>query len=101
MAHNNRPFRMTDLRRGAAGAALAIFFGLFCFVLGPGQALIRWSYDWSIALRPDVVLTNCPAIIIYMNDESHQALEQELFKPWNRDVHAELIEKLTAWGAKV
>ena len=59
---------------------------------------MRFSYDALFALRSNPVVTN--AVIIYMDEISHQDLNQPFGAPWNRELHAQLVEQLTAQGAK-
>jgi len=40
------------------------------------------------------------AVIVYLDEKSHQALNQPLNAPWDRTLHAKLIDRLTAAGAK-
>ena len=89
--------------------------GLIGFVLlaSLGLALLYWdaplgkrlrfaSYDWSYYLPfsssgsaawDDIVL-------VYLDEKSHQALKQPFNKPWDRALHARLLDRLTRDGAK-
>ena len=84
-------------RLGAAGALLCAVLGLgglFC----PGGLLANWSYDLLFAFRSD--LQPPEVMIVYMDDDSHRALHQPWFQGWDRELHARLIGKLTAAGAR-
>jgi CHASE2 domain-containing sensor protein len=39
-------------------------------------------------------------VIVYMDEESHFRQKQSWYGPWDRSVHARLIERLTGWGAR-
>jgi len=88
---------------GAIGAASAIFLGLlFLMSATLGRGFNNLSYDLPFLLR---IPFHAPAPIsevamVYMDDASHLALKQPWMQPWDRNVHAQLIEKLTEWGAK-
>jgi len=63
-----------------------------------GEKLSRLSYDLLFALRPDVPVED--VVIVLMDEESHRVLGQPTGSPWDRTLHARLINQLTAWGAK-
>lgn len=63
--------------------------------------LSRWSYDWGFHLRAPVELERCPVVIVYMDDESHQQLEQTGISAWDRSLHGQLIRRLKELGAAV
>ncbi|HRY14813.1 MAG: EAL domain-containing protein [Candidatus Competibacteraceae bacterium] len=80
--------------------ALALALALVALVLGLSQIgwLSRWDwlfYDWSLSSQ-----SRAPAkdIVIVAIDE--QSLRNLGRWPWSRQVHAELVRKLTASGAK-
>lgn len=78
----------------AIGCALV---GLLSLLL-PGGPFTNWSYDLLFAFRSNI--TPDEAVIVYMDDESHRALNQPWFQGWDRAIHAQLIEKLSASGAR-
>jgi adenylate cyclase len=79
---------------GAIAAALG--FLLIYFSLGNGVKFA--SYNLLFALRPIIKPTE--AVVIYMDEDSHTALNQSLTEPWDRNLHARLLNRLTASGAK-
>ncbi|MES1180895.1 MAG: adenylate/guanylate cyclase domain-containing protein, partial [Verrucomicrobiota bacterium] len=56
------------------------------------------SYDLPFLLRPITKPTE--VVMIYMDDDSHRELQQPYDRPWDRGIHAQLVERLTADGAK-
>jgi adenylate cyclase len=64
-----------------------------------GGGVTRFSYDGLFALRGNLAATN--AVIVYMDEASHEWLKQPFAAPWDRALHAQLVEQLTAQGAKV
>jgi len=82
---------------GVVGAASCALLGLLG-LLWPGRPLTNWSYDLLFALRSTVVPDE--VVIVYMDDESHRELKQPWFQKWDRELHARLIDKLKAGGAR-
>ncbi len=67
-----------------------------------GTKLIRASYDWNFDLSPfrTAHLEDSGVVIVYMDEKSHQDLDQPNNRPWDRGLHATLIDRLGADGAK-
>ena len=78
-----------------------------------GLLLLRWdstlsqflenkSYDWSFTLTrfasPDV--THSDVEIVYLDEKSFKDLNQPQNVPWDRTLHAKLLDKLKQDGAK-
>jgi len=86
-------------------AAVAILIALFStWLLSPasrlGTSLANSSYDWSQELLPETSLTNSPVVIVYIDLDSYRVEKQNPVEPWSRALHAQLIDRLTAAGAK-
>src|SRR5262245_56225210 len=60
--------------------------------------LIHASYDIPFQHRP--IIKPDEVVMVYMDDDSHRELQQPCHGPWDRGVHAQLVERLTADGAK-
>ncbi len=78
----------------------AIFLALAVAALGLslhqfkiGVPLTNSSHDWLFAFRGNIPITN--AVVIYMDEESHQRLGQPLNAAWDRNIHAALIDRMT------
>src|SRR5882724_1377224 len=82
---------------GRWSAALATLLGVVG-ILVPNTPLERWSYDLPQLFPPQVSITN--VAIIYMDEVSHANLNQAYYGPWDRLLHAQLIDVLTKCGAK-
>jgi len=80
------------------GALLATGLGLFLHTYNLGRGLINHSYELQLVARGDVRTRE--AVIVYMDESSHSALKQPLNAPWDRSLHARLINRLTAAGAR-
>src|SRR5688572_20304095 len=91
---------MTGKAHIAAGAiiggiAAGLGFALVHFSFG--NPLKFASYDLLFALRP--IIRPTEVLIIYMDEDSHTALNQSLTEPWDRNLHARLLDRLTDSGA--
>ena len=74
----------------------ALGFVLHFFPIGRG--LVHASYDALQVARGERKADE--AVIIYLDEKSHQELKQPLNAPWDRALHARLVDLLTAAGAK-
>lgn len=79
-------------------ALLTAGLGLALYVFPLGRGLIHASYDFLIVLRGEKPANE--TVIVYLDEKSHQQLNQPLNAPWDRTLHAKLIDRLTAAGAK-
>jgi adenylate cyclase len=82
----------------AIGATLGITTGFFLHKFPLGRGIRNASYDllhvWSGDVRPN------EAVIVYLDDDSHNKLGQPRNAPWDRALHGQLVERLTAAGAR-
>jgi len=81
-------------------AALTVLLGLLALLLRtPEETLFeRWSYDLPYLVRPAVDITN--VVVVYMDDYTHGIREQPYNGPWDRSLHAKLMDVLTASGCR-
>jgi len=88
------------LRRPSTGGALVVALtGLALWWLPLGGGLEKLSFDLPTVFNassdfPEVVL-------IEMDEPSHAELKQDRGKPWDRRLHARLVDYLRTEGAKV
>src|SRR5215469_215614 len=82
----------------AAGLLLAAGCGLFLYDFSQGRNLRNSSYDLLQVAQGD--RRTDEAVLVYMDEISHQRLNQSLNVPWDRALHAKLIQRLTAAGAR-
>ncbi|MCI0746085.1 MAG: adenylate/guanylate cyclase domain-containing protein [Verrucomicrobia subdivision 3 bacterium] len=99
MAANLRRQFSKNWTASLAGAAIATLAGLGVHVLPFGRGLTSWSYDLLTVSKPVVVPTN--AVLVLMDEASHDKLGQPLNAPWDRTLHAQLVNKLSAEVARV
>ncbi|HYG24288.1 MAG TPA: serine/threonine-protein kinase [Verrucomicrobiae bacterium] len=89
---------------GRRGWRTAVLAGVACAAIGLG--CIRWahelvylSYDllffFRIAHAPEEV------VVVYLDDRSHAELVQTGTAGWDRNLHAELVDRLTAARARM
>jgi adenylate cyclase len=82
----------------ALAAALLGGLGLALYFQGAGDGLDRLSYD--LPFLPRGKLAAPEVALVYVDDESGAALGQPPDRPWDRALHARLVERLTAEGAR-
>jgi len=80
------------------GAVLTAGLGWSLLAFPFGRSLISSSYDWLLVLRGQVAARE--AVVVYLDEISFQKLGQPLNAPWDRTLHARLIDRLTAAGAR-
>ena len=83
---------------GGVASALTALMGALLLRFPIGGSVTRLSFDLPFALRSDLAVTN--VAIVYLDEASHRDLNQPMTAPWDRSLHAKLIEQLTAQGAK-
>jgi adenylate cyclase len=80
------------------GAVLAAGLGFLLIEWPIGRGLIRLSYDFLIVARGEVAAPE--VVVVYLDEVSHTALKQPLNAPWDRTLHARLIDRLSRAGAR-
>lgn len=80
------------------GGLLAAGLGLFLHSYALGSGLIRASYDLLHVARGEIATSD--TVLVYLDEKSYLQLGQAQNKPWDRGLHARLIDRLTAAGAK-
>src|SRR5437867_3570086 len=95
----NLRIKLTPMQLAAgAGALLAAGCGLILHEYPLGRGLAQSSYDLLMVLRGEVRAPE--AVIVYMDEDSHEKLGQPFNAGWDRALHARLIDRLTASGAR-
>jgi adenylate cyclase len=93
------PVQLSRTTRAALfGAVLAAGAGFSLHEFNVGLGLVYRSYDLLQVARGEVAATE--AVLVYLDDRSHEELRQPRNAPWDRALHARLIERLTAAGAR-
>jgi CHASE2 domain-containing sensor protein len=91
--------RQREFIKSASGAALAILCGLMLWKTPLGEPWVNASYDYLFRFGARAV-TNKVALILMDNeafDQFHQTREQ----PWDRALHAQLLNKLADDGCEL
>ena len=67
-----------------------------------GEGVVHASYDALHQLRGanPVELNNSPVVIVYLDLHSYTERNLDPAKPWPRELHAQLLRRLKAAGAK-
>jgi len=82
----------------AVGVALAAGAGLLLHEFRFGRGLANLSYDVLQIWRGEVRATE--TAVVYLDENSFLRLGQPLNAPWDRSLHARLIDRLTRAGAR-
>jgi adenylate cyclase len=80
------------------GVLMAAGCGLVLHELRLGLGLVRSSYDLLHVWRGDKPVTE--AVVVCLDEASHRILGQPQNAPWDRSLHARLIDRLTQAGAR-
>jgi adenylate cyclase len=80
-----------------AGAIIGAIAGIL-LSLPFGAGLSSLSFETPFVFRKH---GPSEALIVYMDEASHELLGQDPLRPWDRALHARLVERLTAAGAKM
>lgn len=95
------------MAQGLTAAATALLLALAAvFLLRPGSVtdpgMVRASYDALYHLVPDpgTSMANSPVVLVYLDRESYLREHQDPDAPWDRRLHAALMRRLTAEGAR-
>ena len=95
---NRKAGFLAHWREGLLSAVLAALLGLLLLATPAGDRLTALSYDLLFAFRPDLPADD--VVLVVMDEDSHRILGQPGSAPWDRSLHARLIERLTALGAR-
>jgi len=97
--HLSRPWTLTVL---AALAIIALSFWLRSGHSRLGRWLVQSSYDTSLdfALPFTSPLEDSPVVVVYLDLPSYLQEHQDPGKPWDRALHARLLNRLTQAGAR-
>ena len=80
------------------GALLAVLAGWVLLESRLGTGLVHFSYDLPFALRPH--LRPEGVVLVYLDDASHKELGQPYTAPWDRALHAQLLDRLKRDGSR-
>ncbi len=80
-------------------ALLAALLGWFLLQFAFGSGLVNLSYD-LLHLSRFRHLPAPEAVVVYLDERSHRELDRPLNKPWDRALHAALLDRLTDAGAR-
>ncbi|HVY68577.1 MAG TPA: adenylate/guanylate cyclase domain-containing protein [Verrucomicrobiae bacterium] len=64
-----------------------------------GEGLVYKSYNLPFAPRPTIDVSHDRAILIFMDEDSHDTLHQPKNAAWDRGLHADLLDRLRTDGA--
>jgi CHASE2 domain-containing sensor protein len=91
--------RQREFLESASGAVLAILCGLMLWKTPPGEPWVNASYDYLFRFGAHA-LTNKVTLIL-MDNEAFAQFHQQRGQPWDRALHARLLDKLADDGAEL
>ena len=98
-AVNLKALTERKLFRPALGAGLTAFCGLILGLTPLGDAWVNSSYDYSFRFGARAV-TNKVALI-QMDNDAHDYFHQLREQPWDRMLHAQLLQRLATDGCSL
>ena len=86
---------------GTSTAAIVALLGVFVVLSPLGNGLVQTSYDslHRLCVSP-ADLTNSSVVIVYLDLDSYLSEHRDPSEPWPRELHAALVRRLTAAGAR-
>jgi CHASE2 domain-containing sensor protein len=93
------PLREHRFLRPVIGAGLTVFCGVLLWGTTPGAFWVNASYDYLFRFGARSV-TN-PVVLIQMDNHSYEICKQKRGSPWDRSIHAELLNQLARDGARL
>jgi CHASE2 domain-containing sensor protein len=88
--------RQHDFLKSAFGAGLAVLCGLLLWQTPPGEPWVNASYDYLFRFGAHAI-TNKVTLIL-MDNEAFAQFHQTRGQPWDRALHAQLLNKLADDG---
>jgi CHASE2 domain-containing sensor protein len=85
--------------KSALGAVLAVLCGLFLWSSPPGESWVNASYDYLFRFG-NRAATNKVALIL-MDNEAFNQFQQIRGQPWDRALHAQLLNRLADDGCSL
>jgi CHASE2 domain-containing sensor protein len=95
---NRKAGLLAHWREALVSVFLTALLGVLLLATPAGDRLTWLSYDLLFALRPDLPADD--VILVVMDEDSHRILGQPGSAPWDRALHARLIERLHALEAR-
>jgi len=83
---------------GGVAALLTALVGVILLQFPIGGGVTRASFDLPFVPRPNIPVKD--VVLVYLDKVSHEELNQPTTAPWDRSLHARLVDRLTADGAK-
>lgn len=82
-------------------AVLGVVWGIMLLQLNLGRGLRSAAYDLPFLAPADGHKPPGDIVMIHLDEASHEELAQPLAQPWDRKLHARMIDELTESGAKI
>lgn len=88
-----------DRWKPAIGAALAVLCGLLLWATALGEPWVHASYDYLFRFGSHPVTND--VVLVLMDNDSFDHFRQDRAEPWDRALHARLLERLADDGCAV
>ena len=88
--------RGQNVVKPALGAALAVFCGLILWITPLGEPWVNASYDYLFLFSARAVTND--VVLITMDNEAFDQFHQTRGQPWDRALHAQLLNRLADDG---
>jgi CHASE2 domain-containing sensor protein len=89
---------VADRRSQAIGAVGTALLGLLFWWTPLGRGLVDLSYDLPFRMRLDVYTDE--VAIVHLDEASRRELQQTSFEKWDRDLHAQFLQRMIDWKAR-
>ncbi|MBC8095500.1 MAG: CHASE2 domain-containing protein [Akkermansiaceae bacterium] len=89
---NRKATRRKEFFRAALGAALVILCGLLLWKMPYGQSWVNTSYDYLFRFISSPSTNR--VILIQLDNEAYAHFDQRRGQPWDRALHAQLLNRL-------
>ena len=92
-----KAIRQQQTFSAALGAVLTVIVGLVLWSAPLGETWVRASYDYLFRFGSQAVPSDQVEVIL-MDNAAYDHFHQERGQPWDRELHARLLDKLAADG---
>jgi CHASE2 domain-containing sensor protein len=94
-----KTIRQNGVFKSAAGAALATFCGLILWIVPLGEPWVNASYDYLFPFGTHSITNK--VVLVMMDNEAYDQYHQIRGQPWDRGLHARLLNKLADDGCEL
>lgn len=93
------PVKLRNVVKPALGVALTVLCGLVLWRTALGEAWVNASYDYLFRFGSHPVTND--VVLVMMDNDSFDSLGQDRSIPWDRGLHAKLLDRLADDGCSL